>query len=131
MMNIDHSPNASGRERRTFLGMPGPLTFLLAGLGTLLGPLGSPQAADGTSAASQTADFKVATIPVEGMVCISCAASVKQAVKALDGVSTVEVMLTKGSVQVTYAPSRLAPDRIVSAINALGYKAGAPSAAAP
>lgn len=131
MISIHQKSNGSGDGRRTFLNICGLLTLLAGGLAALLGPLSSPQAAEGTPAASQTADLKVATIPVEGMVCISCAASVKQTVKALGGVSAVEVLLTKGSVQVTYAPSRLAPDRIVSAINALGYQAGTPLAAAP
>lgn len=131
MTSIDPKPNASGRRWRTFLSVGGSLGLLVAGLAALLGPVGSPQAAEGTPAGSQTADLKVMTIPVEGMVCMSCAASVKQTVKAIHGVSAVEVMLTKGSVQVTYAPSRLSPDRIVSAINALGYKAGTPLAATP
>lgn len=127
MISIHQKSNASGGGRRTFLSIGGLLTLLAGGLATLLAPLGSPQAAEGTPAVSQTIDLKVATIPVEGMACVSCAAAVKRAVKAMDGVSDVEVMLAKRSVRVTYAPGRVSPDRIGAAINELGYKAGTPA----
>jgi copper chaperone CopZ len=62
----------------------------------------------------------------KGMVCVACAATVKRALKSIDGVSNVEVSLEKRTVQVTYAPDKLSPDRLVAAVNKAGYSAGAP-----
>jgi hypothetical protein len=39
------------------------------------------------------------------------------------------VVFVTRSVRVTYAPDRLSPDRVASAINALGYRAGLPAEA--
>lgn len=104
-------------------------TILLAGSFILLGVPGHPRAAgEAPRAAVQKAvDLKTAAIPVEGMACVSCAATVKRTVKAISGVSDVEVMLAKRSVRVTYAPGEVSPERIAAAINELGYKAGAPA----
>ena len=70
--------------------------------------------------------LKTIVIPVQGMACVVCAATVKNAVKSLPGVSRVEVSLEKRGAHVTYAPNKLSPDRIAAAINKLGYKAGIP-----
>ena len=70
--------------------------------------------------------LRVVEIPVEGMGCISCAASIKHAVKNLTGVLRVEVSLEKRNARVTYFANLLAPDRIVAAIDKLGYTAGTP-----
>ncbi len=70
--------------------------------------------------------LKVVQIPVEGMACIACAASVKHAVKKLNGVVSVEVSLEKRNARVTYFANLLTPDRIVAAIDKLGYTAGTP-----
>ena len=88
-------------------------------------------AADASAAVTQAtaetkSSVKVVEIPVEGMACISCAASVKSAVKALSGVVSVEVSLEKRDARVTYLPSELTPDRIAAAIDKLGYSAGMP-----
>lgn len=71
-------------------------------------------------------DLKAVVIPVEGMACVACAASVKRALKAIDGVAEVEVNLARRSAQVTYMPAKVTPDRLVEAINKLGYRAGVP-----
>jgi copper chaperone CopZ len=101
-------------------------------VGTLI-VLGSLGLGPGTGAlAAQPAaksDLKTVIIPVEGMACIACAASVKRALKAIDGVSEVEVNLERRTAQVTYASGNVAPDRLVEVINRLGYRAGAPKEA--
>jgi copper chaperone CopZ len=74
-------------------------------------------------------EVKTVVIPVEGMACVACAASVKRALKAIDGVAQVEVNLERRSARVTYAPAKVAPDRLVAAINKLGYRAGTPKEA--
>jgi len=70
--------------------------------------------------------FAALLVPVDGMACVACAASVKSAVKALPGVVGVEVNLEKRNARVTYFASLLTPDRIVAAIDKLGYTAGMP-----
>lgn len=92
--------------------------------------LGSLGLAPGTGAlAAQPAaksDLKTVVIPVEGMACVACAASVKRALKSIDGVSEVEVNLAQRVARVRYAPAKVATDRFVAAINKLGYRAGTP-----
>lgn len=72
--------------------------------------------------------LKTIVIPVEGMACVVCAASVKQAIKALDGVSAVEVDVGKKSARVTFAPEKITADRIAAAINNISgsFRAGTP-----
>lgn len=107
--------------------------YLMPFLGLLvLGGQARPAlAAEASAAVTQPtsegkSSLKVVEIPVEGMACISCAASVKSAVKALSGVVAVEVSLEKRNARVTYLPSELTPDRILAAIDKLGYSAGTP-----
>jgi copper chaperone CopZ len=94
--------------------------FVLGSLGLGLGTraLAAQPAAKG--------DLKTVVIPVEGMACIACAASVKRALKAIDGVSGVEVNLERRTAQVTYVSGKVAPERLVEVINKLGYRAGTP-----
>lgn len=71
-------------------------------------------------------DLKTVVIPIEGMVCVACVATVRKTLKSLDGVSRVEVSLEKRNAQVTYAANQLSPNQIVAAVNKLGYRAGTP-----
>ncbi len=101
--------------------------LVLAGAMVLLGSL-PPELAAGAASlqAGRKIQLKTVVIPVEGMVCVACSATVKRALKSIDGVSNVEVSLEKRTAQVTYAPDKLSPDRLVAAINRAGYKAGTP-----
>jgi copper chaperone CopZ len=92
----------------------------------LAGAPGNIRASGQAVTASRAETTNVVTIPVSGMACFSCAAAVKKTVRAIDGVSDVEVALAQATVRVTYAPSRVSPERVVSAINRLGYRAGTP-----
>jgi copper chaperone CopZ len=67
---------------------------------------------------------KVVTIPVEGMVCLACTARVKSTLKAINGVTEVEVSLEKRVAHVKYVEGKVSPEQLVSAINRLGYRAG-------
>lgn len=80
-------------------------------------------------AANADADTRIVLIPVEGMSCAACAARVKKALIPLAGVSDVEVSLVERRVRVCFDPARLASDRLVAAINGLGYRAGTPTEA--
>src|SRR5207249_5067970 len=68
-------------------------------------------------------------IPIEGMTCASCAAQVKKALRALDGVSDVEVSLEHRIARVRYTADKVKPEDLVGAIDRLGYKAGPPTLA--
>ena len=104
------------------------LLLLVAGALIVLGSLGTGL---GTGAlATQPvakSNLKTVLIPVEGMACIACAASVKRALEAIDGVAEVEVNLERRNARVTYTPGKVAPEGLVAAINRLGYRAGTPT----
>lgn len=68
----------------------------------------------------------VVTIPVEGMSCVSCAATVRKALQSIEGVTEVEVSLEHRAARVRYIDRKISPDQLVAAVNHLGYRAGAP-----
>ena len=73
---------------------------------------------------SGTPRMQTISIPVEGMSCVSCAARVKRALKGIDGVQHVEVSLERREAVVRFSTEKVTSERLGSAINALGYKAG-------
>lgn len=77
-----------------------------------------------TPADNQQANMKTVVIPVEGMSCVACAVRVKKTLTSIAGVGDVQVSLAERNARVRFDPSRLAPDRLVAAINGLGYHAG-------
>jgi Cu+-exporting ATPase len=79
-----------------------------------------------TAQAASAPAAKTVTIPIEGMSCAACAARVKKTLKELPGVQAVNLNLEHRNAQVTYIEDQQSPERLVSAINKLGYKAGAP-----
>lgn len=81
--------------------------------------------------ADQGAHMKTVVIPVEGMSCAACVARIKKTLTSIDGVGEIEVSLGERSARIHFDPSRLSPDRLVAAINGLGYRAGAPAEAKP
>jgi copper chaperone CopZ len=106
------------------------MLLVLAGASVLLGDPGSTFAADPPSPNGNAhAELTTIVIPVESMVCFACAATVKKAVKSLDGVRDVEVSLEKGTAKVTYAADKLSADRIIAAINQAGYRPRPPRGA--
>jgi copper chaperone CopZ len=113
MASVDPISGAFFHVRRTMLVLAGAM-FLLSSLPATL--------AAGTSGAQ----VRTVVIPITGMVCVACAATVKRALKAVDGVSQVEVSLETRAAWVTYSPDKVSPDRLVEAINKGGYKAGVP-----
>jgi mercuric transport protein len=77
---------------------------------------------------------KSVTFAVEGWTCGSCAASTRIALKKLDGVEDVKTDHVKMEAVVTYDDAKVAPEKMIQAIEKLGYKAtvkaAAPSSAA-
>lgn len=66
---------------------------------------------------------KTATFAVKGWTCGSCAVSTRIALKNLDGVSGVTTNDEKHEAVVSYDDSKVTPDRMIQAIEKLGYSA--------
>ena len=62
------------------------------------------------------------TIPVKGMTCDGCVASVKRVLEAIDGVERVDVQLEPGEAKVDYVQGRVDAARLRSAIEDAGYE---------
>jgi mercuric transport protein len=75
------------------------------------------------SASVSLASTKTATLAVKGWTCGSCAASTRIALKKVDGVADVKTDVAKSEVAVTYDDTKTTPDKMVQAVERLGYKA--------
>lgn len=83
--------------------------------------------ASAQTAPPKRADLRTVTVPVDGMICMVCAGSVKNALKAVHGVQNAEVNLGKHNATVQYENGKVSVDDLTRAINQLGYKAGVPT----
>lgn len=63
-----------------------------------------------------------AVLSVSGMSCARCAKTIETVVGKLEGVLSVDVNISTGKVRVSYLPSAIKIDEIVSKINEIGYK---------
>ena len=101
------------------------LTFMV---GTACGRVGdaSGQSASGAERSPNIATLKTVSVPVEGMICVACAASVKTTLKDVDGVRAVEVNLERRAARIEYDPAKVDVAHLTKTINELGYKAGTP-----
>jgi len=116
----------SARRSKVFSGRQRLLLILAAVAVSFASPVWLP-GPDFTATAAETKQgLKTAVVPVEGMVCVACAATVKKALKSLTGVANVEVSLEKRTALVTFEAGKVSLDRIVAAIDNVGYKAGKP-----
>ena len=90
-------------------------------------PLLTTNRSEAPTAVSRLVETRLASIPVEGMVCLSCAAAIKQKVKSIDGVEGAEVQFGEKVVVVNYRADRPdVPAKAIARINSLGYKARPP-----
>jgi len=69
---------------------------------------------------------KKAVIPVEGMSCMSCVATVKRALSVIGGVRAVNVNLKDKNATVQYDSIKVTSELLREAINKSGYQAGKP-----
>jgi Cu+-exporting ATPase len=86
-----------------------------------------PPSTPGTSATSGT--LKV-TLPVEGMTCAACQATVQRALTKAPGVAKAAVNLMTNEATVEYDPAATDPASLVTAINDTGYVSHLPAATA-
>ncbi len=61
---------------------------------------------------------------VSGMTCAACQANIQKAVSKLDGVEDAEVNLLTNEMSVRFDPNAVDSDRIISAVERIGYGAG-------
>lgn len=73
-----------------------------------------------------TAISETCTIPISGMNCAGCSASVQRALENAPGVTAANVNLMTNSATVEYDPLTTTPDRLVEAIRETGYGAELP-----
>lgn len=105
--------------------------FVLAGL-VLTIAVASTGCKRDTGASAQVAqpkgaDVRTVTVPVDGMICMVCAGSVKNALKAVHGVQNAEVNLEKRYATVQYENGKVSVEELTRTITQLGYKAGVPT----
>jgi copper chaperone CopZ len=92
-----------------------------------LGSCSSPEDKQANSEQTLSAqNLTKTTIPIEGMTCNACVASIKKELKSLDALERVEVSLEHRNATVFYEEGTITPLQIQQAINAIGYKAGKP-----
>lgn len=63
------------------------------------------------------------TLAVEGMTCRSCSVAVRTTLKKLAGVQEAKVSVSEKRAVVEYDPAKVTPQRLIDAVNRLGYKA--------
>lgn len=119
------------RLRRRSLALTSLIVLAATGVGigavAAISRAGPDDVATPRAHAAQSLATRVVNMPVDGMACISCAASIKQKLKSVEGVSDVEIIFAQRLFRITYFASRPdVPRRAAAAINSLGYKAGAP-----
>lgn len=104
------------------------LAVILAAVGIALALVVGVFSRQDTSLSTSTEEtqMSIVVIPVEGMSCVACAARVKKTVRSLAGIGDVEVSLAERNTRVRFDPRRITLDRIVAAIDGLGYRAGTP-----
>ena len=115
--------------------LPAWLVIIVAVVVVGAGGLGIFVAGGHRADVSASAEFGQTTtvrIPIQGMICTVCAAGVKKALQSIDGVQEAEISLERREARVRYyVEGKVSPDRLVAAINELGYKAGTPVPEAP
>ncbi len=80
-------------------------------------------------AVTLSAATKSVTLSVSGWTCGSCAAATRIALKKLDGVESVKTDHEKMEAIVTYDDSKISPEKMIQAIEKIGYKATVKAAA--
>jgi copper chaperone len=65
--------------------------------------------------------MKTELLKITGMTCGGCANTVTQALKAVNGVNNVKVLLSSGEAEVEFEDQFTTPDQLKSAVIASGY----------
>ncbi|MBS1219423.1 MAG: Heavy metal transport/detoxification protein [Proteobacteria bacterium] len=65
--------------------------------------------------------METTSIPVKGMTCMGCVASVKRVLSSISGVTQADVSLEQARAAVTYDPALASPETLKAAITDAGY----------
>ena len=68
------------------------------------------------------------TLEVEGMTCGECATTVYKTLKAVDGVTAVNVDHKQGAAQIRFDPAKTNAEALVAALNTTKFKTSVPAA---
>jgi len=71
--------------------------------------------------------FVQTVIPVEGMTCLTCELTIETSLKHVPGVQSADARVTEQNVYVSYDPTQMSVQELVSHINRVGYKASPPT----
>ncbi|MFW9852465.1 MAG: heavy-metal-associated domain-containing protein [Candidatus Thorarchaeota archaeon] len=63
------------------------------------------------------------TLSIEGMTCAHCEMTVTKALKEISGVKSVSVSLDENAAFIEYKPSKTSPEKLIKAVEKVGYKA--------
>lgn len=69
------------------------------------------------------AGYTLATLSVDGMVCVNCVNKVVATLKGIEGVDDVSVDLGAGKASISYDQKAVEPSKLVELVSQLGYKA--------
>ncbi len=71
------------------------------------------------------ATFKTVSLPVKGMACQEmCGTRLTKALKAIDGVERVVVSAADGNARITYAETKVKPERFIAVVKEQGFEPG-------
>ena len=111
----------SGRNpRRAALAIAAVCALAAAGA---FGLIVRAQLPAGANAVSATPKTQRVLITIEGMHCGSCASGIRSMLKRTPGVVSAEVSFEQKEANVEFDPSAISREKIVEAINNMGYKA--------
>ena len=79
------------------------------------------------SAVSLSAATKKSTIKIDGMKCSKCSGSVAKALKATEGVESVEISVEKKEAVIQYDDQKVTEAKLREVINSTGFTAQPPA----
>ncbi len=77
--------------------------------------------------AAQTVASEKVILQVEGMTCENCVKAVNKALENCEGVIEHQVSLAESAAVVAFDPAKINPEKIIAAIEKVGYKAKMPA----
>lgn len=98
------------------------IVSFLVGIGVLV-PVIRSQFSVHAVAANEPTNLERVVVAIEGMHCTSCASGIKSMLKRTPGVVSAEVNFEKKEAVVEFKPADTSRDKIVEAINNLGFRA--------
>lgn len=79
-----------------------------------------------TKAQAAKTNSKSVTIPIEGMVCLTCEIAVESSLKKLEGILSAKANARGGTVTIEYDSQKVSISQMIEAINQTGYRAHVP-----